>query len=47
MKAAVLGRLGAAAEKSAGGDDQDDKRKCRDQIEVAGIVTVVADFPAH
>jgi hypothetical protein len=41
------GRAGAAAQKSANGDDHDDKRKGCDQIDVAGIVIPVADFPAH
>ena len=44
-------RLVAAAQVRAGGDDHDDKCQCRDQIEVAGIVTsmtdFLADFPAH
>jgi len=38
---------GAAAQDSAGGDDQNDKRKGRYQIDASGIVIPVADFPAH
>jgi hypothetical protein len=46
-------RLIATAQKSAGRDNYDDKRKGCDQIEVAGIVVTPmayfprADFPAH
>jgi hypothetical protein len=39
--------FGAAAEESAGNEDQDDERKGCQQIDVSGIVTPVADFPAH
>jgi hypothetical protein len=37
----------AAAEEFAGGDDYNEQRKNRYQIDVPGIVTPMADFPAH
>jgi hypothetical protein len=41
------GWVRAAAEKSVGGDDQDEQGEYRDQIDLSGVVTTVADFPAH
>jgi hypothetical protein len=35
------------AEVSVGGDDDDEEREHSEQIDLSGIVTVVADFPAH
>jgi hypothetical protein len=43
----VARRVGAAAEEPPGGDDQDQQRKDCDQIDPSGVVTPVADFPAH
>ena len=40
-------RVGAAAKESAGGDDQDEQGKDCNQINLSGVVTSVADFPAH
>jgi hypothetical protein len=40
-------RFGAAIEESVGGDDQDEQGDDRDQINLSGVVTTVADFPAH
>jgi hypothetical protein len=40
-------RAGTAAKESAGGDDQDEQGKDCDQINLSGVVTSVADFPAH
>jgi hypothetical protein len=40
-------RLGAAAEKPERRDNQDDEREYRDQIDLSGVVPMVADFPAH
>jgi hypothetical protein len=40
-------RVGAAFKKSPRRDDHDDQHKSRQQIDMSGIVTTVADFPAH
>jgi len=43
----VARRVRAAAEEPPGGDDQDEQGKDSDQIDLSGVVTPVADFPAH
>jgi len=42
-----FGRVGPAFKKSPSRDDYNDQRKSRQQVDMSGIVTTVADFPAH
>jgi hypothetical protein len=35
------------AEVSVGGHDDNEEREHSEQVDLSGIVTVVADFPAH
>ena len=40
-------RVGPTFKKSPRRDDHNDQRKSHQQIDMSGIVTMVADFPAH
>jgi hypothetical protein len=40
-------RVGPAFKKSPSRDDRNDQHKGRQQIDMSGIVTTVADFPAR
>jgi hypothetical protein len=39
--------VGVTAEESTGGDDRNQQGEYRNQIDESGIVTTVAEFPAH
>src|SRR6478736_227808 len=46
-KGGGFGCVGPAFKKSPGRNDDNDQRNGRQQIDMSGIVTTVADFPAH
>jgi hypothetical protein len=46
-KGGIARLVGIPGEKSAGRNDQNDKHKCCQEIDVSGVVAPMADFPAH
>src|SRR6266481_2669737 len=46
-KGGGFGHVGPAFKKSPSRDDYNDQRNGGQQIDMSGIVTTVADFPAH